>query len=1073
MALKRLLCLFVILTLTVLSFASCEVVGKIADKLPFDLPFGDSGDDEPEVILQSIEIISGSVATTVEQGKALDTAGLKVLATYSDNTTKEIGAADLTIGRIDTGVVGTHTLEVSYGGLTKAIEITVTKGAEKPAEPTVKKIEYVDGSLVTSFNVGYEFSADALKILVTYSDGSTKEVGISDGLQLGEFNPAIGGTQYLTVSYGGKMTSIEFNITALLTGIEFDTESMSTEFAHLSETVDVSALKVFALYNDGTKVSVAYGNSKLTVNSDEISTADITTDATFSVTYTESETVSYTINVPYTVVKAVVGITVVDGSIATSLPVGAKLDISSLAVNVLYTDGSEEVVVTGITTDTISTDLVGTEVLTVSYSGFEATVSVEVVKALIGISYVSGAPESFKHNEILGSDKDDMSDYVIVISARYDYGNEIKTEEIELNAENAADYTLTADLVTDTVGEFEIAISYLGFNTTTTYSVVKVLESITVDTTNYVDTFHHKSDETPDGLAIVALFSDETTEIYTNGFVINGFSTENTGTYTFSVNFSNEYGNASATVEYTIVKDIESIVIDESSVTKFVYFGGEYDYSTITFTLVYTDGSTDLEMYPLDEEITTKISTSAVGTQKIVVTYEGLTDETEVEVIAKLTSIEYVGDAIVLDHNSVPTLAGVFTATYSDGTVKNVTVTPEISTATVGEFTFTATYTEENAIESVTVTSAPIAYTVNKVFVSITFNDGSCKTVYNPFETVDLTGAKATVLYSDGSTTDGVDIVIGEYTFSTDTTLGGTATVPFTYGDYSGSFEIKVYRVTSLAILGYTVTEIDYLYAEDLDALLAYSTMTVKVVLESGEEIIVAGDDITFSNTINVNSVGEYTVKATTNYGAATYTVSVLPAVVSIEYVEGSVSTEYFQGREPNLDTIKFIVTYNDGSTVTVGYTDVVITGLDVTSGSEDGVVGEFTATYTFRGVAVTDTVAYTVFTAVEEAIIKIADDKKNISFAYGTEFALEDILVGGTFTIKYEGMDATDVTDNVTIISSYDPENPSIGTFTITVSYRGFTDTATISVYYEIPEEEAPEIKDDFEDSGFKPIEF
>ena len=1073
MTLKRLLCLFVILTVTVFSAVSCDAIGKIADKLPFDLPFGDNGSDDTEVVLQSIDIVSGSVATTVERGQALDTSGLKILATYSDNTSKEIGASELTIGRIDTGVVGTHKLEVSYGGLTKSIEITVTKGAEKPAEPTVKKIEYVEGSLVTSFNVGYEFSADALKIKVTYSDGSTKEIGVADGLQLGEFNPAIGGTQHLTVSYGGKMTSIEFNITALLTGIEFNPDSMSTEFPHLSESVDLTKLAVYALYNDGTKVPVLFGNPKLTVNSDDINTSEISTDKTFAVTYTDSETVSYTINVPYTVVKTVVNISVVEGSVPTSILVGSKLDTSNIAVKVLYSDDSEEVVLTDITTSSISSALVGTEVLTVSYKGHEATVSISIERVLVGISYVSGAPLSFKHHEILGTDKDDMSDYVIVISARYDYGNEIKTEEIELNAENAEDYTVTADLSTETVGEFDIDISYLGFNTTATYKVTKILDSISIDETNYNNTFRHKSDEAPEGLAVIAIYSDGTQDICNNGFVINGFSTEKTGTYTFSVSFSNEYGNGSATVEYTIVKDIESIKIDDETVTKFVYFGDAYDYSDITFTLIYTDGSTDLEMYPLEEEFTSKVSTSTVGTQKIAITFEGLTDEVEVEVIAKLTSIEYVGDAIVLDHNSAATLAGVFTVTYNDGTNKNVTVTPDISTVQVGEFTFTATYTEENAIETVTVTSEPIAYTVNKVFSSIIFDDGSCKTVYNPFDTVDLTGAKATVLYSDGTKDEGVDIVIGEYTFNTNTTLGGTATVPFTYGEYSGTFEIKLLRVTALTIAGYTVTEVDYLFAEDLDALLAYSAMSVVVTIEGGGEITIPASEITFSNTINVNSVGEYAVKAETKYGVATYAVSVLPAVVSIEFVEGSVSTEYFQGREPSIDTIKFTVTYNDGSTAIIGYNDVVITGLDVTLGSQDGVAGEFTATYTFRNKAVTDTVAYTVFTAIEEVVFKIADDKKTFSIKYGTDFSLEDILVGGTFTIKYEGQDAIDVSANIAIISDYDPANPQIGTFTITVSYRGFTDTATINVYYEIPEEESPEIKDDFEDSGFKPINF
>ena len=86
--------------------------------------------------LKEIEI-TPPIKTTYEEGEKLDLTGLKVMARYTDNTTKEIDDQDYTITAVNGEVLaeeGTKTITITYKGETASCQVTVTKPTTDPGD---------------------------------------------------------------------------------------------------------------------------------------------------------------------------------------------------------------------------------------------------------------------------------------------------------------------------------------------------------------------------------------------------------------------------------------------------------------------------------------------------------------------------------------------------------------------------------------------------------------------------------------------------------------------------------------------------------------------------------------------------------------------------------------------------------------------------------------------------------------------------------------------------------------------------------------------------------------------------
>ena len=89
---------------------------------------------EDPVVLTKIEVLSGPDKTEYSKGEAFDPEGLVILASYSDGSTSEVEGKDCEISGYDPDKIGEQTVEVSYGGMTAMVTVTVK--AEPTEEPT-------------------------------------------------------------------------------------------------------------------------------------------------------------------------------------------------------------------------------------------------------------------------------------------------------------------------------------------------------------------------------------------------------------------------------------------------------------------------------------------------------------------------------------------------------------------------------------------------------------------------------------------------------------------------------------------------------------------------------------------------------------------------------------------------------------------------------------------------------------------------------------------------------------------------------------------------------------------------
>ena len=368
MTLKKIACMILMSALFVLSVTSCA--------------FGNNNTGAKTV--ESIEYVSGTVSASIKVGESLDTSNLKVKVTYSDGTTEQVSADKLTIGRIDTGVVGTHNLSVTYENKTIYVPVAV-EATGSSSKPTVTAISNIRG-FKTSLIIGEVFTADGITATVSFSDGTSKTVSASSGLTVFEnVDTSKGGTYYVTVSYDGVISSpVSVTVRSAIIGIELDGSSFSTLLYH-NDPVDTASIKFFVVYNDGTKEHIT-DTDALTVDTAAITTANIG-DGSFTASYTVGDN-TYNCTVPYSVQRKLLSIDVDESTISTEILLGGSVDTSRIVVTVTYSNGeSETLSYADVQISNLNTSTIGEKQLTVRYLGYTDTVIVTVNPKLIGIAY--------------------------------------------------------------------------------------------------------------------------------------------------------------------------------------------------------------------------------------------------------------------------------------------------------------------------------------------------------------------------------------------------------------------------------------------------------------------------------------------------------------------------------------------------------------------------------------------------------------------------------------------------------------------------------------------------------------
>ena len=894
-----------------------------------------------------------------------------------------------------------------------ALILCVSACSKKPLETDVNAtaIEVVSGTVATECKVGDTLDFSNIKVKVTYSDSTTKEIGYAD-VKISAVDTATAGEKTVTVSYGELSTTFKVNVkaadaaVATLTSIKIVPGTVPSAL-YLGQTFDASGLQVEANYSDGTKKILTYAQVAA-------STVDTTAagDKTFTVTY-EGKTDSITVKI-----HSITSVKVATGTIASKLFVGETLDASEIKVLVTYSDGSSIIVSANeVTVGTLDTTTYGVKTVDVTYNGITIKHEVEVVGE-ISITLLAGsAPTSVRVGQTYDASK---------IKATLHYSG-TTTDPKELTA---ADLTVSA-IDTTTAGDKVLTVSYGALKATVNVKVVGV-ESLTLVTNSVSGEILKGAALDTSKISVSVKFTDGTTEVVgASALTLGSIDVNKAGEQKLTIKYLDK------TIEHTVkVCTVSSIRV--SGVANSVQSGKAIDISGMKVYGVYNDSkSTTVE---LTEGITTNIDAlnadiNSTEARTLTVSYNGAYGEFTTSMTIYATAPELVGieitsyNAEVLLNNAYDKSSVVVYATYGNETTARIMVftMTDVATNVAGDVTFTVTYEGKTAtatvkvceITSLDVTGIPLFVPSGEVI------DLANMKVYGVYNDT----AKTRVELTDGSITTNVEELNTTYLNSEDP-RNLTVSYVGMYGTLSTTEIIDTTApiLESIAIQRY---ETEILLGE------SYGKEQVTVVATYGNGRSVTLDANAFSMTPVSTAVGgnvTFTVSYTEEGGVpktAQATVKVCEITsLQIEGVANSVQS----GNRIDISDMKVYGVYNNTAQTTVLLTDGYTTNIDLLNADVNGTTNRV-LTVTYGSVVGTHNISVT---APALTGIQIVGFDRTIGLGGVYNKASVQILA-------IYGNGTTDPIENGFVVD--DVATGTVGNTILTVTYQGHTANATVEI--------------------------
>ncbi|MBQ9383133.1 MAG: bacterial Ig-like domain-containing protein [Ruminiclostridium sp.] len=498
--------------------------------------------------------------------------------------------------------------------------------------------------------------------------------------------------------------------------------------------------------------------------------------------------------------------------------------------------------------------------------------------------------------------------------------------------------------------------------------------------------------------------------------------------HTVTTTYYNALGVSCPPADVDTVYSVKSISVSALPAKTTYKVGEVLDLTGGKVTAALSSGGT--YTFDMTASMISGFSSAAEGTKTVTVTFDGKTATFSVTVggssssvvkSIKITTFPKTGYKI---GESLDVSGGILQVTYNDDSVETIPMTASMvsgfSTAAAGSIKLTVTYEGCSTtyyivvMEDTTVTSIKISYYP--------------KTDYTVGEALDVSGGILTVTYSDGTKET---VALAESMISGFTTeAAGTYTVTVTYGGCTTTYFITVTgsadEVVSIEIDTYPKTE--YRVGEPLD--LTGGVISVRYADNSIEKIAMTADMISDFST---EAEGIIIVTVTYKGCTAIYLITVdedFSEVVSIS-IKDTPKTVYYVGETLDVTGGSIFVTYDDDSKETIAMTAGMISGFTTEE------AGTYTVTVTYAGF----TASYDI-TVKEDTVTGIAmTSLPKTSYFIGDEID----LAGAEITVTYASgrEEITAVTSDM--VSGFD--TAAGGAFTVTVTYKGFTDTFGITV--------------------------
>ena len=191
-------------------------------------------------VLESISIATAPNKTSYIVGEKLDTTGLKVMASYSDNTSTTV--TDYTVTGFNSDAAGEQTITVTYQGKTASFKVNVNARL-------LESISIATAPNKTSYIVGEKLDTTGLKVMANYSDNTS--TAVTDYTVTG-FNSNAAGDQTITVAYQGQIATFRVTVRdKVLTSIRVQGLPARVEYLQGSGTLDVTGGVVQLIYDVG------------------------------------------------------------------------------------------------------------------------------------------------------------------------------------------------------------------------------------------------------------------------------------------------------------------------------------------------------------------------------------------------------------------------------------------------------------------------------------------------------------------------------------------------------------------------------------------------------------------------------------------------------------------------------------------------------------------------------------------------------------------------------------------------------------------------------------------------------
>jgi len=496
--------------------------------------------------------------------------------------------------------------------------------------------------------------------------------------------------------------------------------------------------------------------------------------------------------------------------------------------------------------------------------------------------------------------------------------------------------------------------------------------------------------------------------------MIKSFNQHEIGEHKIYLNYDGKISKDYFTV-HVIPKSITSIAVTKPP-TKTSYFEGNvFDPTGMVVTAYYNNG-TNAVVTP--DSVTGYSSSSTPGVKTITVTYQGKIDTFNVTVNAKsLTSIKITTKPTKLTYlegDSFNQTGMIVTAYYNNGT--NVVVTPDSVTgydSTPGVKTITVTYQGQSDTFTVTVTA--------KSLTSIKVTTKPTKLTYLEGDSFSQTGMVVTAYYNDGT-----NAVVTPDSVTGYSSTPGVKTITVTYQGKTDTFNVTV-NAKSLTSIKITTkpTKLTYLEGDSFNQ----TGMIVTAYYNNGTNAVVTPDSVTgYSSTPGVK-----TITVTYQGKIDTFTVTVTAkSLTSIKVTTKPTKLTYLEGESFSQTGMVVTAYYNNGTNAVV--TPDSVTGYSSTPGVK-------TITVTYQGQS--DTFSVTV-NAKTLTRITVTPPPFPYPLIEGISTYYNDIMHLTVITAYYNNGTSEHIEPQSCTISGYSTE---VGTHTITVNYKGFTDTFEITV--------------------------